>query len=177
MKVFGIAGTSGSGKTTVTEQLIRHFVADGLRVSAIKHAHHAFDLDKPGKDSYRMREAGCGDVVIVSGERLALMREYREAAEPPLDDALALLAPCDVALVEGYKRSAMPKLEIYRPAVGKPPLWPDFPGIVAVASDAPPGTLTGVPVPLLDLNDVDAIYRFVRAFVAALPDHSGNAAH
>lgn len=166
MKVFGITGTSGSGKTTITEQLIRRFAAEGIKVSAVKHAHHDFDLDKPGKDSYRMREAGCGDVVIVSGARLALMREYRDAPEPQLADALALLSPCDLVLVEGYKRSAVPKLEIYRPAAGKPPLWPDFPDIVAVASDVPVETV----LPRLDLNDIGAIYDFVRNYVAAMPE-------
>lgn len=166
MKVFGIAGTSGSGKTTLTEALIRRFTEDGVRVAAVKHTHHGFDLDTPGKDSYRMREAGSTDVVLVSESRLVLMREYRAAPEPELPDVLALLSPCDLVLVEGYKRSAVPKLEVYRPSRGKSPLWPEFPDVVAVASDEPLTT----PLPQLDLNDVDAIYAFIRDYLTRSPE-------
>ena len=122
MKVIGMAGWSGSGKTTLVEQLIPHFTARGLRVSVIKHAHHGFDLDRPGKDSYRHREAGATQVLMLSNDRWVLMHELRGAPEPTLDEQLRLLAPCDLVLIEGYKEAAVPKIEIHRPALGKPPL-------------------------------------------------------
>ena len=157
MKVFGFAGFSGSGKTTLIEQLIPRLAGRGLRVSLIKHAHHAFDIDKPGKDSYRHREAGATEVLITSAHRWVLMHELRGDVEPTLQQQLALLAPCDLALVEGYKRAAIPKLEVYRPAAGKPLLHPGDANIVAVAADAPVGTS----LPVLDLNDYDSIVVFV----------------
>lgn len=160
MKVFGIAGYSGSGKTTLLEKLLPRFVALGLRVSVIKHAHHKFDIDTPGKDSYRHREAGASEVLLASGARWVLMNELRDAPEPSLDDYLEKFSPCDLILVEGFKQEAIPKLEVHRPANGKPPLWPDNPHVVAVASDAalaaPPAHLS-----MLDLNDADAIVRFI----------------
>lgn len=157
MKVFGIAGWSGSGKTTLVEKLIPELTGRGLGVSVIKHAHHGFDLDRPGKDSYRHREAGATQVLMLSGERWVLMHELRGRAEPPLEEQLRLLAPCDVVLIEGYKAAAVPKIEIYRPAYGKAPLWPDNPQVVAVASDV------GVdcPLPLLPLNDPSAVVQFI----------------
>jgi molybdopterin-guanine dinucleotide biosynthesis protein B len=158
MKVFGFAGYSGSGKTTLIEQLIPRFVAMGLRVSLIKHAHHGFDIDRPGKDSYRHREAGASEVLLTSDRRWVLMRELRGEREPTLEEQLRLLSPCDLALVEGYKSNDLiPKLEVYRPAIGKPPIHPAHPNIVAVASDAKVGTL----LPLLDINDPDAIAQFI----------------
>lgn len=157
MKVFGFAGYSGSGKTTLIEQLIPRFVLRGLRVSLIKHAHHLFDIDKPGKDSYRHREAGASEVLITSGQRWVLMHELREEPEPSLHEQLQRFSPCDLVLVEGYKRAAIPKLEVHRPALGKDPLYPDDPNIVAVASDAPVATA----LPRLDLNDPDAIVEFI----------------
>jgi molybdopterin-guanine dinucleotide biosynthesis protein B len=161
VKVFGFAGWSGSGKTTLIEQLIPRFVARGLRVSLIKHAHHAFDIDKPGKDSYRHREAGAGEVLITSAQRWVLMHELRDEAEPDMAAQLERLSPCDLVLVEGYKHSAIPKLEVYRPSVGKPPLHPQDPHIVAVAADAPVRTS----LPVLDLGDYDAIAAFVAGHV------------
>ncbi len=159
MKVFGFAGYSGSGKTTLIEQLIPRFVMDGLKVSLIKHAHHHFDIDKPGKDSYRHREAGCSEVLLTSDQRWVLMHELRGEREPDLEEQLRLMSPCDLVLVEGYKTNDLiPKLEVYRPAVGKPPIHPEHPNIVAVASDAPVETS----LPLLDINDPDAIVRFIR---------------
>jgi molybdopterin-guanine dinucleotide biosynthesis protein B len=159
--LLGITGTSGSGKTTLTEQLIRRFVRDGRRVAAIKHTHHGFDLDSPGKDSYRMRDAGSAEVVLVGGERLVLMREYAHAREPELDDVLALLSPeTDLVIVEGYKRSSFPKIEVFRPSLGRAPLWPEIGGVVAVATDAPEAVPVPAGVAVLDLNDVDAVYRF-----------------
>jgi molybdopterin-guanine dinucleotide biosynthesis protein B len=158
MKVFGFAGYSGSGKTTLIEQLIPRFVARGLKVSLIKHAHHGFDIDKPGKDSYRHREAGCSEVLLTSGQRWVLMHELRGDREPALEEQIRLLSPCDLALVEGYKTNDLiPKLEVYRPSIGKPPIHPEHPNIVAVASDAKIDTT----LPVLDINDPDAIVRFI----------------
>lgn len=162
MKVFGFAGYSGSGKTTLIEQLIPRFVMEGLVVSLIKHAHHGFDIDKPGKDSWRHREAGCTEVLVTSDDRWVLMHELRGRPEPTLEQQLKLLSPCDLVLIEGYKtNNLVPKLEVYRPANGKPLLHPEQPNIVAVASDAPIAT----PVPLLDLNDPDGIVEFIMAFL------------
>jgi molybdopterin-guanine dinucleotide biosynthesis protein B len=158
MKVFGFAGYSGSGKTTLIEQLIPRFVMEGLTVSLIKHAHHGFDIDRPGKDSYRHREAGCTEVLLTSDQRWVLMHELRGQREPTLHEQLELLSPCDLVLVEGYKSdNEIPKLEVYRPSHGKPPLYPEHPNIVAIATD---GELTA-PLPLLDINDPDAITRFI----------------
>jgi molybdopterin-guanine dinucleotide biosynthesis protein B len=157
MKVFGFAGYSGSGKTTLIEQLIPRFVLRGLRVSLIKHAHHLFDIDKPGKDSYRHREAGASEVLITSDQRWVLMHELRDEAEPSLHEQLQRFSPCDIVLVEGYKHAAIPKLEVYRPALGKEPLYPGDPNVVAVASDASVATA----LPRLDLNDPDAIAEFI----------------
>lgn len=158
MKVFGFAGYSGSGKTTLIEQLIPRFVAMGLRVSLIKHAHHGFDIDQPGKDSYRHREAGCSEVLLTSNQRWVVMHELRGEREPTLEEQIKLLSPCDLALVEGYKSNELiPKLEVYRPSIGKPPIHSEHPNIVAVASDAPVATS----LPLLDINGPDAIARFI----------------
>lgn len=157
MKVFGIAGWSGSGKTTLVEKLIPEITGRGLRVSVIKHAHHGFDLDRPGKDSYRHREAGATQVLMLSNDRWVLMHELRGRAEPTLEEQLRLLAPCDVVLIEGYKAAAVPKIEIYRPAHGKPPLWPENPHVVAVATDAD----IDCPMPRLPLNDPAAVVQFI----------------
>jgi molybdopterin-guanine dinucleotide biosynthesis protein B len=157
MKIFGFAGYSGSGKTTLIENLIPRFVMEGLVVSLIKHAHHGFDIDRPGKDSYRHREAGCTEVLLTSDQRWVLMHELRGGAEPALADQLKILSPCDLVLVEGYKAAAIPKLEVHRPAHGRPPLYPDNPNIVSVASDEK----IEVPLPLLDLNDYDGITDFI----------------
>jgi len=155
--VFGFAGYSGSGKTTLIEQLIPRFVEAGLRVSLIKHAHHNFDIDKPGKDSYRHREAGASQVLVTSDQRWVLMHELRGEAEPGLEQQLGRLAPCDLVLVEGYKRSAIPKLEVYRPAYGRPSLHPEDHNIVAIAADGPVDT----PLPVLDLNQPSTIAEFI----------------
>jgi molybdopterin-guanine dinucleotide biosynthesis protein B len=158
--VLGIAGWSGSGKTTLLARLIPALIDAGHRVSTVKHAHHAFDVDKPGKDSHTHRVAGASEVLVASSRRWALMREIRDGTEPSLDDLLVRLSPVDLVLVEGFKRDPLPKIEVHRPAVGKPLLQPDDPFVVAVATDAP---LPGVPVPILDLDDVPAIARFVIA--------------
>jgi molybdopterin-guanine dinucleotide biosynthesis protein B len=156
-RVFGFAGYSGSGKTTLIEQLIPQFVRAGLRVSLIKHAHHAFDIDKPGKDSYRHREAGCAEVLVTSDTRWVLMHELRGAPEPGLDEQIARFSPCDLVLVEGFKRAAIAKLEVHRPSHGRPLLHPDDPNIVAVASDAPVATR----LPRLDINDAAQVAEFI----------------
>jgi len=161
MKVFGFAGFSGAGKTTLIEKLIPRFTAQGLRVSLIKHTHHDFDVDQPGKDSWRHRQAGAHEVLLTCDKRWVLMHELRGAPEPSLTEQLGLLSPCDLVLVEGFKQTPISKLEVHRPACGKPPLWPENPSIVAVASDAP----LACPLPVLDLNNPDAIARFILEFL------------
>ncbi|HQW20733.1 MAG TPA: molybdopterin-guanine dinucleotide biosynthesis protein B [Rhodocyclaceae bacterium] len=156
-KVFGFAGYSGSGKTTLIEALIPRFVAHGLRISLIKHAHHGFDLDKPGKDSYRHREAGATEVFLVSRQRWVLMHELREEPEPTLDEQLERMSPCDLVLVEGFKYTAIPKIEVHRTANGKPLIHPDNPKIVALASDLHVATQ----LPFFDINDIPAIAEFI----------------
>ena len=158
MKVFGFAGYSGAGKTTLLEALIPRFVAAGLRVSLLKHAHHHFDIDRPGKDSYRLREAGCAEVLLVSGQRWALMHELRGAGEPPLAELLAHLAPVDLVLVEGYKSGPHSKVETHRGENPRPLLALENPTIRAVASNAAP---VGLDVPVFDLDDTSAIADFV----------------
>lgn len=161
MRLFGIAGYSGAGKTTLMEKLLPHLTASGLRVSVLKHAHHDFDIDRPGKDSFRHRQAGAAEVLLASSARWVLMSELRAASEPSLTEYVAHFSPCDLVLVEGFKQAAIPKLEVYRPANGKPPLWPEDPDIVAVASDqAPLETGPGEPA-WLDLNDTETIVRFL----------------
>ena|SRR5437867_3547775 len=157
MRVFGFAGWSGSGKTTLVEQLIPRFRARGLVVSLVKHAHHEFDIDQPGKDSHRHREAGCKEVLVTSAVRWALMHELRGDAELTLDAALERLAPCDLVLVEGFKAAPIPKLEVYRGSVGKPLLHPHDSHIVAVATDGPLTTA----LPTLPLGDADVVATFI----------------
>jgi len=161
MRVFGFAGWSGSGKTTLIEQLIPRFVARGFTVSLVKHAHHEFDLDQPGKDSFRHREAGCREVLVTSAVRWALQHELRGASELTLDQALQRLSPCDVALVEGFKAAPIAKLEVYRASVGKPLLHPHDPNIVAVATDERLATV----LPVLPLGDPDKVATFVLSYL------------
>jgi molybdopterin-guanine dinucleotide biosynthesis adapter protein len=168
MKIFGFAGWSGSGKTTLVEQLIPRLVERMGRVSLVKHAHHEFDVDQPGKDSWRHRIAGCTEVLVSSRRRYALMHELRGDAELTLPEALAVLGPCNLALVEGYKAFPMPKLEVWRPAVGKPLLHPDDPAILAVATDAP-AMLSNAPVPVFALSALDEIATFVGRNAAVWP--------
>ena len=157
MKIFGFAGWSGSGKTTLIEQVIPRFVRAGLKVSLIKHAHHRFDVDHPGKDSYRHREAGCTEVLVTSGQRWALMHEARGEPEAALEEQIARMSPCDLLLIEGYKYYALPKLEIFRAANRKPWLHPEDAHIVALATDTP----VQCPLPQFGLKDYDAITAFV----------------
>ena len=159
MKVFGFAGFSGVGKTTLIEQLIPRFVLHGLKVSLIKHAHHNFDIDKPGKDSYRHREAGCSEVLVTSDKRWVLMHELKDEAEPSLEQQLKLFSACDLILVEGYKRAVIPKLELHRPALGRPLLFLEDANIVALATDAPDAITSALPK--LDINNPEQIATFI----------------
>src|SRR5512132_2787462 len=149
MKVIGIAGYSGSGKTTLIEKVIPVLVGEGLRVSLIKHAHHEFDIDQPGKDSYRHRHAGCVEVLITSSTRWALMHELRGAQEPSLEEQLKHLAPCDLVIVEGFKSLPIPKIEVHRRSGHTPLLYPEDPNVVAVVTDEPLDT----PLPQVALHD------------------------
>jgi molybdopterin-guanine dinucleotide biosynthesis protein B len=157
MKIFGFAGYSGSGKTTLIEKLVPLFTARGITVSLIKHAHHTFDVDQPGKDSYRHRHAGCTEVLVTSSRRWALIHELRGAPEPALAEHVTRIAPCDLLLVEGYKRERIPKLEVYRSAVGEPLIHPHDENVVAIATD----TRLETALPQLDLNAPDTIADFV----------------
>ena len=160
MKVFGVAGRSGSGKTTLLTRLIPWLKARGLTISTVKQAQEAFDVDKPGKDSYMHREAGAREVMIASARRWAVMHEYREQPEFSMDELLARLAPVDLVLVEGFRRWPHERLEVFRAEVGKPPFFPEDPLVVAVASDGP---VSGCSLPVLDLADIDAVGAFVLA--------------
>jgi molybdopterin-guanine dinucleotide biosynthesis protein B len=157
MKIMGIAGFSGSGKTTLIEKMIPVFVREGVRVSLIKHAHHEFDIDQPGKDSYRHRHAGCTEVLIGSSKRWALMHELRGAAEPSLQEQLKHLSPCDLVIVEGYKSEPIPKIEVHRRSGNAPLLHPEDAHVVAVATDEPLGTA----LPQFDLDDAEGVARFM----------------
>lgn len=160
MRVFGLAGWSGSGKTTLMTRLIPALTRRGVTVSTLKHAHHEFDVDQAGKDSWRHREAGAQEVLIASDRRWALMHELRGAREPTMDELLRRMSPVDLVLVEGYKRGDHPKLEVFRKSVGKPLLAPEDETIVAIASDAP---LPGVSLPRFALEDATAIAAFIIA--------------
>jgi molybdopterin-guanine dinucleotide biosynthesis protein B len=157
MKVIGIAGYSGSGKTTLIEKLIPILVREGLRVSLIKHAHHEFDIDQPGKDSWRHRHAGCTEVLVSSSQRWALMHELRGAPEGNLQEQLARLSPCDLVIVEGYKNAPMPKIEVHRKLASAPLLFPDDPHVVAVATDESLATS----LPQFGLEDAAGVARFL----------------
>ena len=156
MKIFGIAGYSGSGKTTLIERVLPRLNAQGLRVAVIKHTHHDFDVDRPGKDSWRFRESGAAAVLLASDNRTALLIEHR-GAPPALDDLLVQVPPCDLVLVEGYKREPIPKLEVHRHQTTKPWLYPDDPNILAVASDVdPPAAIRRI-----DIDDIQQLADFI----------------
>jgi molybdopterin-guanine dinucleotide biosynthesis adapter protein len=163
MRVIGLAGWSGSGKTTLITKVIPVLVARGLKVSTIKHAHHAFDIDRPGKDSWQHREAGASEVVVASSRRWAIVHELRNEPEPPLEALLAKLSPADLVIIEGFKRHAHPKLEIYRASVGKPLIYPQDDCVVAIASDAP---LPHAQLPVLMLDDIEGIANVLQAEAA-----------
>jgi molybdopterin-guanine dinucleotide biosynthesis protein B len=161
VKTFGFAGWSGSGKTTLIEKLIPRFVGHGLRVSLIKHAHHSFDVDQPGKDSWRHRHAGASEILVTSSRRWVLMHELRGAQEPSFDEQVKRISPCDLLLVEGFKFAPIPKLEVWRKETGEALLHPNDPHIVALATDAKVQTK----LPLLNLNDDAAIALFIMKFL------------
>jgi molybdopterin-guanine dinucleotide biosynthesis protein B len=154
MRIIGLAGWSGSGKTTLIKKLIPRLLARGIAVSTLKHAHHGFDLDQPGKDSFFHRTAGATEVIISSAKRWAILHELREQPEWDLAALVGKMSPVDLVLVEGFKRDAFPKLEIHRIANGKPLIHPEDPHIVAVASDS---ALPQAKVPVIDLDDIEAI--------------------
>jgi molybdopterin-guanine dinucleotide biosynthesis protein B len=154
MRIIGLAGWSGSGKTTLITKLIPCLIARRLRVSTLKHAHHGFDMDQPGKDSFFHRTAGATEVIISSAKRWAVLHELRGEPEWDLGALVAKMSPVDLIVVEGFKRDVFPKLEIHRLANGKPPIYPEDPHVVAVASDTP---LPAAKVPVVDLNDIEAI--------------------
>jgi molybdopterin-guanine dinucleotide biosynthesis protein B len=166
MKVIGLAGWSGAGKTTLLTRLIPHLMAQGLRVSVIKHAHHSFDVDVPGKDSWLHRQSGAAEVLVSSGQRWALMHELRGADEPKLPELLAKMSQVDLVVIEGFKREPHRKIEVYRAANGKPALFPDDPGIVGIASD----TKLETKLPLVHLDDIPAIAAMMQASAAGIED-------
>ncbi|MDQ3060322.1 MAG: molybdopterin-guanine dinucleotide biosynthesis protein B [Pseudomonadota bacterium] len=162
MNVVGFAGYSGSGKTTLVEQLIPALKKRGLRVSVVKHAHHRFDIDHPGKDTFRHRQAGAFEVVVASTHRLALIREFEQPAEPTVHQLIAELdAGVDWVLVEGFKHSQLPKIEVWRAVSGKPTLYQDDDCIVAIATDSPDQLPHAALRPVLDLNAVDALADYL----------------
>ena len=161
MKVIGIVGWSGSGKTTLLTSLIPVLRAEGLTVSTVKHTHHGFDMDRPGKDTYRHREAGAHEVLVAAGTRWALLHEV-VGPEPGLPELLTRLEPVDLVLVEGFKSHPFPKIEVHRPALGKPPIWPEQADIMAIATDAP----IDADRPVLPLNDPATVAAWIRGFAA-----------
>ena len=170
MRIIGLAGWSGSGKTTLVTKVIPALTARGLKVATVKHAHHEFDLDQPGKDSWLHRQAGASEVAVVSSRRWAIVHELGDEPEPPLLEILEKLSPVDLVIVEGFKRHSHPKLEVYRASVGKPLLHPDDDCVVAVATDAP---LPQASVPVVMLDDIEGIANVLQA--EALPrDRIGN---
>ena len=166
MKVIGLAGWSGAGKTTLLTRLIPYFREQGLRVSVIKHAHHTFDVDVPGKDSWRHRQAGAEEVLVSSAHRWALMHELRGAREPRLPELLRKMSPVDLVIVEGYKSEPHRKIEVHRSANGKPLLFPDDAGIVGIAADVAVETR----LPTAHLDDIPAIAAMLRRSAISLDD-------
>lgn len=161
MRIFGLAGWSGSGKTTLMAALIPELVSRGITVSTLKHAHHAFDVDQPGKDSWRHRQAGAQEVMISSENRWALMHELRGAPEPAFEELVRRMSPVDLLLVEGFKRHPHPKIEVYRRSLGKPLLHPEDPSVVAIASDE---ILPGLTLSWLPLSDAGAVAAFILGY-------------
>ena len=160
MRIIGLAGWSGSGKTTLITKLVPRLTGRGLRVSTLKHAHHGFDLDQPGKDSFMHRAAGATEVIVSSARRFAVLHELRDEPEWDLPALVGKMSPVDLVLVEGFKRDAFPKIEIHRAANGKPLIHPDDPHIVAIAADV---ALPQAGVPVIDLDDIDGIADLVLA--------------
>jgi molybdopterin-guanine dinucleotide biosynthesis protein B len=166
MKVIGLAGWSGAGKTTLLTRVIPHLLERGLRVSVIKHAHHAFDVDVPGKDSWRHRESGASEVLVSSANRWALMHELRGAGEPRLPELLAKMSRVDLVVVEGFKREPHRKIEVHRAANGKPLLFPDDPGVVGIASDIAVETT----LPVAHLDDIEAVAAMMQRSAISIED-------
>jgi molybdopterin-guanine dinucleotide biosynthesis protein B len=166
MKVIGLAGWSGAGKTTLLARIIPHFIQNGLRVSVIKHAHHSFDVDVPGKDSWVHRQSGAVEVLVSSGTRWALMHELREAAEPRLPELLAKMSAVDLVVVEGFKSEPHRKIEVHRAANGKALLFPDDPGIAGIAADTTVETV----LPVAHLDDIPAIAAMMQRFAIPVED-------
>jgi molybdopterin-guanine dinucleotide biosynthesis adapter protein len=160
MRIVGLAGWSGSGKTTLITKVIPVLAGRGLKVATIKHAHHDFDIDKPGKDSWLHREAGAAEVIVASERRWALIHELRDEPDPPLSALIAKLGEADLVIIEGFKRHAHPKLEVYRAVLGKPLQYPEDDCVVAIASDAP---LPAAPLPVLMLDDIEGIANVLQA--------------
>ena len=172
MRIIGLAGWSGAGKTTLVAKLIPAITARGLKVSTLKHAHHAFDVDQPGKDSYMHRMAGATEVLVSSQNRFALMHELRGAPELTLSELLGKLSPVDLVIIEGYKRDPHPKLEVFRASVGKPLIHPDDPHVVAIASDV---ALPEMRVPRVAIDDTDAVIDILLKHAAPPPRPPGAA--
>jgi len=166
MKVIGLAGWSGAGKTTLLARVIPHFRKEGLRVSVIKHAHHSFDVDVPGKDSWVHRQSGAEEVLVSSGKRFALMHELRGAPEPQLPELLRKLSRVDLVVVEGFKSEPHRKIEVYRKANGKAPLFPDDPAIVGLATDATVETV----LPVAHLDDIPAVAAMMQRSAISVED-------
>jgi len=158
LNLFGIVGWKNAGKTTLVVRLVEHFTALGLNIATVKHAHHDFDIDHPGKDSYRHREAGAAQVVIASDRRTAMLRENREPTPPTLEDTLRWIDPCDLVLVEGFKRHPHAKLEIIRGDPVDGPIAPNDPSVKAIVTDKAPTNST---LPVFDIDDVQAIANFI----------------
>ncbi len=174
MNIFGITGWKNSGKTTLTEKLVAELVLRGWKVSTVKHAHHDFDIDKPGADSFRHRQAGATEVAIVSGNRWALMHELRGAPEPSLATLIGKIEPVDLLLIEGFKQEHHAKLEVHRAANGKPFMFPDDPNIKALVSDAPVAEgLFRQRLPYAHLDDVSAVADLVLKYAAPFQMLSG----
>jgi molybdopterin-guanine dinucleotide biosynthesis protein MobB len=171
LPVLGFAAFSGTGKTTLLEQLIPQLTAQDTRIGMVKHAHHEFDIDKPGKDSYRLRSAGARQILIASSRRLALMSENDTAQEPRLEELVNRLDvdKLDLVLVEGFKQVPFPKIELHRQALGKPLLYPEDPEIIAVASDHPSDCTER---PSLDINDTATIAEFIMDWLDSVSDRA-----
>jgi len=157
-KVIGVAGFKNSGKTTLVEKLVSELTQRGRRISTVKHAHHSFDIDHEGRDSFRHRKAGAGEVAVVSRHRWSIIHESRGEEPPPLDEILSKLAPCDLMIVEGYKRDTHDKIEVRNLALDHPKLAGDDPTVVAIAANGP---IDGAPVPIFDRDDVTALAAFI----------------
>jgi molybdopterin-guanine dinucleotide biosynthesis adapter protein len=166
MKVIGIAGWSGAGKTTLISRVIPHLRQQGLRVSVIKHAHHGFDVDVPGKDSWVHRQSGAEEVLVSSAKRWALMHELRDAVEPELPELLKKMSPIDLVVIEGFKSEPHPKIEVYREANGKPPLFPNDPAIAGIAADIAIETS----LPVVHVDDIPAVAAMMRNFAIGIED-------